>query len=44
MKITTWNVNGIRAATKKDVFDWIKTNNADVVCFQEIKAKEDQID
>lgn len=44
MKITTWNVNGIRAAMKKDVFDWIKTHAADVVCLQEIKAKEDQID
>ena len=44
MKITTWNVNGIRAATKKGVFDWINDNNADVVCLQEIKAKNDQID
>jgi len=44
MKITTWNVNGIRAATKKGIFDWIKENNADVVCLQEIKAKVDQID
>ena len=44
MKITTWNVNGIRAATKKGVFDWICDNNADVVCLQEIKAKNDQID
>jgi exodeoxyribonuclease-3 len=44
MKITTWNINGIRAATKKGIFNWIKDNNADVVCFQEIKAKNDQID
>lgn len=44
MKITTWNINGIRAATKKGIFDWIKENNADVVCFQEIKAKNNQID
>ncbi|MDO9545258.1 MAG: exodeoxyribonuclease III, partial [Pelolinea sp.] len=44
MKITTWNINGIRAATKKGIFEWVKENNADVVCFQEIKAKEDQID
>lgn len=44
MKITTWNVNGIRAATKKGIFEWVKENNADVVCLQEIKAKEDQID
>ncbi len=44
MKITTWNVNGIRAATRKGVFNWIKDNKADVVCLQEIKAKIDQID
>jgi exodeoxyribonuclease-3 len=44
MKITTWNVNGIRAATNKGIFKWIKNNNADVVCLQEIKAKNDQID
>ena len=44
MKITTWNINGIRAATNKGIFEWIKENDADVVCFQEIKAKVDQID
>lgn len=44
MKITTWNVNGIRAAMGKNILDWIKTNQADVVCLQEIKAKEHQID
>lgn len=44
MKITTWNVNGIRAATSKGIFDWIEENSADILCLQEIKAKEDQID
>jgi len=44
MKITTWNVNGIRAATNKGIFKWIKDNNGDVVCLQEIKAKIPQID
>jgi len=43
MIITTWNVNGIRAAMKKGVFDWIKSHAADLVCLQEIKAKEHQI-
>jgi exodeoxyribonuclease-3 len=40
----TTNVNGIRAAEKKGFFDWIKTQDADVVCLQEIKAQEDQLD
>lgn len=43
MKITTWNINGIRAAMGKNILEWIKENQADVVCLQEIKAKQDQI-
>ncbi|MDE0949563.1 MAG: exodeoxyribonuclease III, partial [Candidatus Thioglobus sp.] len=44
MRIITINVNGIRAAERKGLFDWLKTKNADVVCLQEIKAQEDQLD
>ena len=44
MKITSWNVNGIRATIRKDGFKWFGYHNADVVCLQEIKAKEDQIE
>jgi len=44
MKITTWNVNGIRAAFGKNAFDWVKDFQPDILCLQEIKAKEDQID
>ncbi|SFV68576.1 Exodeoxyribonuclease III [hydrothermal vent metagenome] len=44
MKIITVNVNGIRAAEKKGFFAWLKKENADVVCLQEIKAQEDQLD
>lgn len=43
MKIVTYNVNGIRAAMKKDFFQWIKQVNADVICLQETKAQDDQI-
>jgi endonuclease/exonuclease/phosphatase family metal-dependent hydrolase len=43
-RIITTNVNGIRAAEKKGFFDWIKTQDADVVCLQEIKAQENQLD
>ncbi|EEZ80020.1 exodeoxyribonuclease III [Candidatus Thioglobus sp.] len=43
-RIITANVNGIRAAERKGFFDWMKTQNADVVCVQEIKAQEDQLD
>jgi exodeoxyribonuclease-3 len=44
MKIITVNVNGIRAANRKGFFDWLKKQKADVVCLQEIKAQEHQLD
>lgn len=44
MKIVSYNVNGIRAAINKGLFDWLAQNSPDVVCFQELKATEDQID
>jgi exodeoxyribonuclease III len=43
MKITTWNVNGIRAALGKGLGDWIQTARPDVLCLQEIKAKPEQL-
>jgi len=44
MKIISYNVNGIRAAMRKGLGEWLKHTKPDVVGFQEIKAKEDQID
>ena len=44
MKVISYNVNGIRAAMNKGLIDWLSVVDADVVCFQEIKATEDQID
>jgi exodeoxyribonuclease-3 len=43
-RIITANVNGIRAAERKGFFAWMQTQNADVVCVQEIKAQEHQLD
>jgi len=43
MKLISWNVNGIRAADKKGLFDWFKAEKIDVLCLQEIKAQADQI-
>jgi len=43
MKIVSWNVNGIRAVHKKGLFiPFIKELKPDIICLQEIKAKEDQ--
>ncbi|MEI2749000.1 MAG: exodeoxyribonuclease III [Ferruginibacter sp.] len=44
MRIISYNVNGIRAAIKKGLLDWLKTNPADVVCLQETKATSEDID
>ncbi len=44
MKIISYNVNGIRAALNKGFIDWLKSANADVICLQEIKAQEEQLD
>jgi len=43
MKITTWNVNGLRAALNKGFSDWINQYDTDVLCLQEIKSLKDQI-
>ena len=44
MKIISYNVNGIRAAIKKGMLDWLKAANPDVICIQETKAQQDQVD
>lgn len=44
MRIISYNVNGIRAAIKKGFLDWLKSNPADVVCLQETKAHEGDVD
>jgi len=43
MKIISWNVNGIRAAEKKGLFDFIKKESPDILCLQEIKATQEQL-
>lgn len=44
MKIISYNVNGIRAAMKKGLMEWLKSASPDVFCLQEIKAEKDQVD
>lgn len=44
MKIISYNVNGIRAALKKGFENWLKDENPDIVCIQELKAMADQIE
>ena len=40
MRFITLNVNGIRSAAKKGLFEWLARQNADIVCLQEVKAQQ----
>lgn len=44
MKILSYNVNGIRAALNKGFATWLKATQTDVICLQETKALEEQVD
>jgi len=39
MRIISWNVAGLKACIKKGCLDFIKKEDADVYCFQEIKSE-----
>ena len=43
-KIISYNLNGIRAAMRKGLYQWLESVDADIVCLQEIKANKEQID
>ena len=43
MRVVSWNVNGIRAAMKKDFPASVEAMDADVLCLQETKAQDDQV-
>ncbi|GAP73363.1 exodeoxyribonuclease III [Candidatus Symbiothrix dinenymphae] len=44
MKIISLNLNGIRSASSKGMFEWLETACPDVLCVQELKAQPEQID
>lgn len=43
IKISSYNVNGIRAAHRKGFVDWVEESNPDIICIQELRADEHQI-
>jgi exodeoxyribonuclease-3 len=43
-KVVSYNVNGIRAAMRKGLVDWIADNDFDIIGIQETKAHKEQID
>ena len=44
VRVISYNINGIRAALKKQLDLWIAVAKPDVLCLQEIKAIEGQFD
>jgi exodeoxyribonuclease-3 len=43
IKISSWNVAGLRACEKKGFHDWVKTSKPDIICLQETKALPEQL-
>ena len=44
MKYISWNVNGLRACVGKGFLDFIKSEEPDIMCLQETKLQEGQIE
>jgi exodeoxyribonuclease-3 len=44
LRVITLNVNGVRSAAKKGLFRWLAAQRADVVCLQEMKCHEVDLD
>ncbi len=44
LRVITLNVNGVRSAAKKGLFRWLAAQQPDVVCLQELKCHEADLD
>ena len=44
LRIITANLNGIRSAAKKGFFKWLEDMQPDILCIQELKAQEADLD
>ena len=43
-EIISWNVNGLRACVRKGFMDWLAEDPGDIICLQEVRAREEQLD
>jgi len=43
VRLVSWNVNGVRAVMKKDFLASVEEMQPDVLCLQETKAQDDQV-
>jgi exodeoxyribonuclease III len=44
LRIFCWNVNGIRSIWKKGFREWVQKESPDILCLQETKVQEEQLD
>ncbi len=44
MRVISLNVNGLRSAARKGLYPWLAAQKADIVCLQEVKAHEADLD
>ncbi|AQG78651.1 exodeoxyribonuclease III [Spirosoma montaniterrae] len=44
MQLISYNINGIRAAMRNGLIDWLAQHDFDILCFQEVKATADVVD
>ena len=44
MKLISWNVNGVRAVLGKGLLEFIRSEDPDILCLQEVKAQPEQVD
>ena len=44
MKLISWNVNGLRAALRKNFLDYLDAEKPDVLCLQETKCGPDDVE
>ena len=43
LRVMTFNANGIRSAGKKGFWNWFEKQDADILCFQELKEQQKDI-
>ena len=43
-RIISWNINGLRACVRKGFMDWLEQKPAEIICLQEVRAREDQLE
>lgn len=44
MQVISLSVDGIKQAASRGLYDWLAKQSADVICLQDLRASEDQLD